>query len=127
MGLLGQFMRRHPLVLLPVSAELPFEQDADLTGPEGMQRVTSSLWPMTAIPVLGFPAVAVPTGVADGLPVGVQLLGRRFDEDGLLDATAVVEARAGIRTPIDPAASRGEDQPWGTSLSPASTSGSPAS
>jgi MFS family permease len=38
-------------------------------------------WPMTAVPTLGFRAISVPTGVADGLPVGVQLLGRRFRED----------------------------------------------
>jgi amidase len=57
---------------------------------------------MMAIPLLGFPALSVPTGVTDGLPAGVQLLGRRFDEDGILDAAQVIEARAGIFTPIDP-------------------------
>lgn len=57
---------------------------------------------MMAIPVLGFPAVSVPTGVVDNLPVGVQLLGRRFDEDGILNAAGVIEARAGTFTPIDP-------------------------
>ncbi|WP_020551688.1 hypothetical protein [Streptomyces scabrisporus] len=43
--------------------------------------------------LLGFPALAVPTGVADGLPSGVQLIGRRFREDLLLDAAAAIEAR----------------------------------
>jgi amidase len=57
---------------------------------------------MMAVPVLGFPAVSVPTGVAGGLPAGVQLLGRRFDEDGVLNAAGVIEARAGVLTPIDP-------------------------
>ncbi|MGZ4548865.1 MAG: amidase [Blastococcus sp.] len=102
MGLLGEFLQRHPIVLLPVSAEQAFEQDADLAGTGGMRRVTAALWPMTSIAVLGFPAVAVPTGVAGGLPAGVQLLGRRFDEDRLLDAAEVIEARAGTFTPIDP-------------------------
>ncbi|MGZ4648070.1 MAG: amidase [Blastococcus sp.] len=102
MGLLGEFLQRHPIVLLPVSAEQAFEQDADLAGTGGMRRVTAALWPMTSVAVLGFPAVAVPTGVAGGLPAGVQLLGRRFDEDRLLDAAEVIEARAGTFTPIDP-------------------------
>jgi amidase len=52
--------------------------------------------------VLGFPALTVPTGVAQGLPTGVTLLGRRYDEASLLDAGAVIEAGTGILTPIDP-------------------------
>jgi amidase len=55
-----------------------------------------------AIPVLGFPAVVVPTGPAEGLPTGVQLIGPRFHEDWCLDAAAAIEARAGVHTPIDP-------------------------
>ncbi len=51
---------------------------------------------------MGFPAVSVPTGVADGLPVGVQLIGRRFREDAILDAAEVIEARCGPLTPVEP-------------------------
>ena len=47
----------------------------------------------------GFGHPDTPTGVADGQPVGVQLLGRRFDETTLLNASAVIEAGAGILTP----------------------------
>ena len=54
------------------------------------------------LPLVGFPAVAMPTGVSDGLPVGVQLFAQRFREDLLLDAAEVVEGRAGLFTPIDP-------------------------
>jgi amidase len=99
---LGEFMQRYSTVLLPVSAEQAFEQDADIVSVESMRRVMAAQASMMAIPVLGFPALSVPTGVADGLPVGVQLLGRRFDEDGILDAAEVIEARAGTFTPIDP-------------------------
>ena len=100
--MLGEFMRRYSTVLLPVSAEQAFEQDADIASTEGMRRCMAAQSSMMAIPVLGFPAVSVPTGVVNGLPVGVQLLGRRFDEDGILNAADVIEARAGIFTPIDP-------------------------
>jgi amidase len=55
-----------------------------------------------AIPVLGLPAMAVPTGVVDGLPVGVQLVGPRFREDLCLAAAEAIEARAGMPTPIEP-------------------------
>jgi amidase len=99
---LHQFLERCPLVLLPISAELPFEQDADIASVERTRQVITAQWSMMAIPVLGFPAIAVPTGVSDGSPVGVQLLAQRFREDLLFDAAEVVEARAGLLTPIDP-------------------------
>jgi len=99
---LAGFMEQYSMVLLPVSAEQAFEQDADLGGMDRLQQIIAANSSMTAIPLLGFPAVSVPTGVVNGLPAGVQLLGRRFDEDGILNAAEVIEARAGTFTPIDP-------------------------
>ena len=46
-----------------------------------------------AVPVLGLPALSVPTGLAGALPMGVQLIGPRFREDLLFDAAEVIEAR----------------------------------
>ena len=100
--MLGVFMERYPLVLLPVSGERPFEQDADLQGVDRTRQVMAAQASMMAIPMLGFPAMSVPTGAPDGVPSGVQLLGRRFDEAGVLAAADVIEARAGTFTPIDP-------------------------
>ena len=56
-----------------------------------------------AVPVLGLPGIAVPTGSLDGLPMGVQIIGPRFREDLCLAAAEAIEARAGTLTPIDPA------------------------
>jgi amidase len=91
-----------PLVLLPVSAEQVFEDDADLTSVARTREVIAAQWPMMAVPLVGFPAIAVPTGIANDLPMGVQLLGPRFREDVLFDAAEVIEARAGLLTPIEP-------------------------
>jgi aspartyl-tRNA(Asn)/glutamyl-tRNA(Gln) amidotransferase subunit A len=41
----------------------------------------------------GLPALSVPCGFAAGLPVGLQLLGRPFDEEALLRAGAAYQAR----------------------------------
>jgi len=99
---LQRFLEDWPLLLLPVSAEQAFEQDADIASVDGMRRVTAANWSMMAIALLGFPALAVPTGLANGLPVGVQILGRRFREDTVLEAGEVIEERAGVLTPINP-------------------------
>jgi amidase len=97
-------MEEHPLLLLPVSAEQAFEQDADIAGVDRARSLLAAQWPMMSIATLGFPGLAVPTGVADGLPTGVQLVGRRFREDTLFDAAEVIEARCGTLTPIEPVA-----------------------
>lgn len=99
---LEQFLQDYPLLLLPVSAEQAFEQDLDISSVDGMRRAVASQWSMMAIPILGFPAITVSTSVVHGLPVGVQILGRRFREDTIFDAAEVLEAHATIQTPIDP-------------------------
>jgi amidase len=96
------FLDRVPLVLTPVCSEPIYQQGFDI---ESAAR-TASLWSecatMMAIPVLGLPAVAVPTGAVDGLPMGVQIVGPRFREDLCLAAAEAIEARRGVLTPIDP-------------------------
>jgi aspartyl-tRNA(Asn)/glutamyl-tRNA(Gln) amidotransferase subunit A len=48
----------------------------------------------------GLPGLAVPAGKsADGLPLGLQLIGRPFDEEMLFRAAAVIEDAAGHFTP----------------------------
>jgi amidase len=95
------FLREHPLVLAPVSTEPPFPVGADLT-PEGVAAIVRSMRMVVAVNLLGLPAVALPTGLADGLPQGVQVIGPRFREDVCLDAAEVIEEACGIPTPIDP-------------------------
>jgi amidase len=54
--------------------------------------------------MLGHPAVAVPAGIAeDGLPVGVQLVGKRWEDEKLIAvAEAVAQITGGYRSPADP-------------------------
>jgi amidase len=49
-----------------------------------------------SVNVLGLPAAAVPTGLADGVPVGVQIIGQRFREDLCLDAAQAIETAVGV-------------------------------
>jgi aspartyl-tRNA(Asn)/glutamyl-tRNA(Gln) amidotransferase subunit A len=45
----------------------------------------------------GLPAMSVPAGLnPDGLPLGLQLVGKPFDEQGVLDAGLAIQQRAGF-------------------------------
>ena len=96
------FMERYPLVVGPVSTEPPFEIGFDTTSAARHAEVTRAQRLLVAVNLLGFPAVAVPTGVARGLPLGVQVIGTRYREDLCLDAAEVIEAQRPMATPIDP-------------------------
>jgi amidase len=96
------FLAERPLVVTPVSNEPAFPVDLDLVDAETTRRLMAAQIMQLAVPVLGLPAVSVPTGVADGVPMGVQITAGRFREDLCLDAAAAIEARAPMPTPIDP-------------------------
>lgn len=96
------YLERVPLVLAPVSTVPPYARGFDVESASRTAEVWRECATLMAIPVLGLPAAVVPVGVADGLPIGVQLIGARFREDLCLDAAAAIEARAGVQTPIDP-------------------------
>ncbi|KRA84339.1 Asp-tRNA(Asn)/Glu-tRNA(Gln) amidotransferase subunit GatA [Altererythrobacter sp. Root672] len=45
----------------------------------------------------GLPAMSVPAGLnSDGLPLGLQIIGKAFDEQGVLNAGLAIEQRAGF-------------------------------
>ena len=45
----------------------------------------------------GLPAMSVPGGVdAGGLPLGLQIIGKPLNEQGVLDAALAIEERAGF-------------------------------
>ncbi|MFD7107254.1 amidase [Streptomyces celluloflavus] len=96
------FLDEYPLVLGPVFTDPPFAPGAEVRDPESHQRVQTAMRLCTATSFVGVPAVAVPTGEADGLPGGVQLIGRAYREDLCLAAAEEVERRLGVLTPIDP-------------------------
>lgn len=86
------FMQRYPLVLLPTSCQPAQRWDADLGSVDDMRALVATQSPLIAVAAFGLPGLNVPTGVADGLPVGVQLVAHAFREMRLLAAGRVIEA-----------------------------------
>ncbi|MCG8158349.1 amidase family protein [Brenneria goodwinii] len=88
-------LQEYPVVLLPVSAALPFANDLDLQGEAAYQHVWRSQLPMIGLPVTGLPALSLCTGyLPDQTPLGIQIVAGRFREDLCLAAGADIEARS---------------------------------
>ncbi|MEU1075905.1 MULTISPECIES: amidase [unclassified Streptomyces] len=102
----AEFLDTYPLVLGPSFTEPPVEPGLESRDRAGRDRVASAMRLCTATSFVGVPAVAVPTGLTDGLPCGVQIIGRPFREDLCLDAAQAVEDRLGVLTPVDPRPAR---------------------
>ncbi|MDP6345289.1 MAG: amidase family protein [Alphaproteobacteria bacterium] len=92
----SQFMEDYPLVLAPVSQVPPFPQLEDLGGAARVKRMLDEQSMLYGVNVLGLPSAAVPTGLADGVPTGVQIIGPRLREDLCLDAAEAVERGVGV-------------------------------
>ncbi|AOY94953.1 amidase [Cupriavidus sp. USMAA2-4] len=90
------FFERYPLVLMPVSWQRPVRQDMDTGSVEDMRALVAAQSPLLATAGLGVPGLSVPTGLAGGVPMGVQLVAWRFREDLLLRAGEVIERAAGF-------------------------------
>lgn len=96
------FFERYPILVMPVSWQRPYPIDHDQKGDDAVREMLEAHRPMLAISLLGLPGLSIPAGLADGVPVGVQIVSARFGEERLLAAGAAIEARAPVATPIDP-------------------------
>src|SRR5438045_1736258 len=96
------FFEEYPLVVMPVSCEPPFPAGYDQGDDDTLDRLVTAQRPQFPPACLGLPGISVPTGIVEGLPMGVQLIAGRFREDLLLDAAEIIEARAPMPTPLEP-------------------------
>jgi aspartyl-tRNA(Asn)/glutamyl-tRNA(Gln) amidotransferase subunit A len=92
---LHAFFRRFDLLVTPAVAVPPFPAGGPAPGAVAGAPVGRRGWSPFSYPfnLTGNPAITVPAGFsADGLPVGLQLVGRRFEDARLLAAAAALEA-----------------------------------
>ncbi|SCE07464.1 amidase [Streptomyces sp. di188] len=98
----AEFLDARPLLLGPVFTEPPAEPGLESRDAAGRRRDAGGMRLCTVTSFVGVPAVAVPTGIRDGLPCGVQVVGRAFREDLCLAAAQEIEDRLGVPAPVDP-------------------------
>jgi len=93
------FLEAYPIVLTPVSVKRALAVNGDLADDDAVRRILGDdLRFSSALSVLGLPIAVTPVGLLDGHPLGVQLIGSRYQEGACLDAAAAIEARVGVLT-----------------------------
>jgi aspartyl-tRNA(Asn)/glutamyl-tRNA(Gln) amidotransferase subunit A len=92
---------RFDFVVTPTSPWVAFELGSKIDDPLAMYMNDFCTVPM---PLAGIPAISIPSGLSQGLPVGFQLAGPAFSEQRLLDAGHALERAVGF----DSAAGRGQ-------------------
>jgi aspartyl-tRNA(Asn)/glutamyl-tRNA(Gln) amidotransferase subunit A len=84
---------RFDFIVTPTSPWTAFELGAKTADPLAMYLNDFLTVPMS---LAGIPAVSIPSGLSDGLPVGFQLAGPAFSESRLLDAAYALERVIGF-------------------------------
>ena len=97
-----QFLSKYPVMLCPVSAELPFEDLRDVKSAEDFSAILEAQLIQIALPFIGMPGMVVTTGSSNNSPVGVQLIAARFREEVLFDAARIIEAANPTIGVVDP-------------------------
>jgi len=97
-----EFFEKYPVLLMPVSGELPFPDHLDRKDDASFARVWHAQLPQIAIPFMGLPGLTVSTGLVGRIPVGVQLVSGRYREDLCLAAGEAIEAGGTPSAAIDP-------------------------
>jgi amidase len=94
------FMERYQFFVLPVSQVLPFAVDQPYPlEVAGVKMATYIDWMKSCyyISTIGHPALSVPCGFsAEGLPVGLQIVGRHQDDWGVLQLGHAFEQATGF-------------------------------
>jgi len=98
----SSFFAQYPVVVGPTWTRLPWPIDADLEPDSGVPLVLETAKFIIPGNLLGLPSVALPMGVVDGLPTGIQLYSDLWREDLCLEAAELIERDVERPTPIEP-------------------------
>ncbi len=91
---------RFDFVVTPTSPNVAFPLGEKLDDPLAMYLNDYCTVPMSLV---GIPAISIPNGLSEGLPVGFQIAGPAFSENRVLDAAHALEGALGFE--VTPAAS----------------------
>jgi amidase len=96
------WFEEYPILLSPTWSQPPFVYDFDIADRDSAAATLELMRPVKPANVLGIPAVVVPCGRAESLPVGVQVMGTRYSDLRCLSVAEMIESAQPEITPIDP-------------------------
>jgi len=96
------WFEKYPVLLSPTWTQPAYVFDADIADIQGARDTFELMRPVLPVNLLGIPSAVTPGGMADGLPVGVQVIGARFTDLRCLAIAEQIESVLGLSTPIDP-------------------------
>ena len=106
-----EFIETHEFLICPVNQVPPFDvKQPYVEEINGVRMKTYIDWMQSCwtISVLGLPAISVPAGFTpEGLPVGIQIVGRHQDDWGVLQLAHAYEQATGFWKRRPPLCSRG--------------------
>jgi amidase len=106
-----EFMETHEFLICPVNQVPPFDvRQPYVEEINGVRMKTYIDWMQSCwtISVLGLPAISVPAGFTqEGLPVGIQIVGRHQDDWGVLQLAHAYEQATGFWKRRPPLCSQG--------------------
>ncbi len=86
------------LIASPTSPTVAFKAGSRTADPLAMYQCDICTIPVN---LAGLPAISIPCGLSDGLPVGFQLIGPAFSENRILEAAHALEAAIGFEAVPD--------------------------
>jgi aspartyl-tRNA(Asn)/glutamyl-tRNA(Gln) amidotransferase subunit A len=89
----AQAWERFDFVVTPTAPGVAFELGAKTADPLAMYLNDACTVPMS---LAGIPAISIPNGLSEGLPVGFQIAGPAFSENRILDAAHALEQAIGF-------------------------------
>src|SRR6185437_13731297 len=85
--------KKYDVIVTPTSPTVAFPIGAKVDDPFAMYRNDVYTLPAS---VAGLPAISVPCGLSEGLPVGLQIIGNFFDEGRIVQVAHAFEQACGF-------------------------------
>ena len=97
----SNFLNEYQVCIGPTWCNLPWQIDTDLDPKLGDDALKKSFYFIAPANGLGLPAVALATGVSDGIPTGIQIYADLFRDDLALLAAEIIEKEKPCPSPIN--------------------------